>query len=269
MHYIKEIPRLTANAVAYLIRLGRFVAIIVTFYILYKLLLEELLVNADLVYPIFGLWILSSYVVIPWVHRLLTRYYLPNYYVGRIRSQDGLLSDPVNLAFFGSAKEIHSAMKSAGWDKADDLTVKTLAKAAYCSIFRKSYPTAPVGNMYLFSRRHNFAYQQQVGGSPNERHHVRFWKTPNKWYLPGGHKADWLAAGTYDKHLGIKIASGQIDHVIHENIDEERDYIIKTLQDTKKVKKIDVVKHFSDAYHGRNNGGDMIRTDGSLPFIYL
>lgn len=269
MRYINQIPRLTANAVAYLIRLGRFILFIVAFYVLYKLLLEQVLDGSEMILPLLGLWLLSSYIVIPWAHRLLTRYYLPNYFVGRIRSQDGLLSDPVNLAFFGTAPEIHEAMKKAGWDKADHLTVKSFIKTAYCVFMRESYPNAPVGNMYLFAKKQNFAYQQQVGGTPNERHHVRFWKTPKKWYLPGGHKADWLAAATYDTHLGIKLASGQIDHLIHADIDQERDYIIQTLEDAKALKSVEVVKHFTNAYHDRNNGGDMIHTDGSLPFIKL
>jgi len=269
MQFINQIPRLTANAAAHLIRIGRFVVIIITFYVLYKLLLEQVLDGAHMILPLFGLWILSAYIAIPWVHRLLRRYYLPNYFVGRIRSQDGLLSDPVNLAFYGSAKDLHNAMNKAGWDKADKFSIGSIVKAAYCSFFRQSYPKAPVGNMYLFARRQDFTYEQQVGGSPNERHHVRFWKTPSKWYLPGGHSADWLAAATYDTHLGIKIASGQIDHIIHENIDEERDYIIETLKKSDAVKNVEAIEHFTNSYHDRNNGGDMIRTDGSLPFITL
>ena len=123
--------------------------------------------------------------------------------------------------------------------------------------------------MYLFNRVQDFAYQIEVGGSPNERHHVRFWKTPKNWRLPGGHEADWLAAATYDTHVGIKIASGQLDHFIHVNTDEERDFLISTLQDANVTKDVNVVEHFTNAYHDRSNGGDRIQTDGSLPFILL
>jgi hypothetical protein len=35
------------------------------------------------------------------------------------------------------------------------------------------------------------------------------------------------------------------------------------------ISKITVVEHFTDAYHDKNNGGDKIKTDGSLPFIHL
>ncbi len=269
MHLLKIVPRLTVNVVALIIRIARLLATIVVFYVIYKLLLDQFLDGSAQIYPFLGLWLLSSYIVIPKINRILTRYYLPNYFVGRVRSPDGLLSDPVNLSFIASEADLHNAMEAAGWTRADTLTFKSLFDAVYCSVVKKSYPKAPVGNMYMFNRRQDFAYEQEVGGSPNERHHIRFWKTPDTWYMPGGRKADWLAAASYDKKVGIKLASGQIDHIIHENIDEERDYIQKSLEDAKMVKKTEIIEHFTDAYHDRNNGGDRIKTDGSLPFIWL
>ena len=261
--------RLSATAIGYIIRLSRFTAILIVFFVTYRLLLEQLLDGAKQIIPLLGLWILTSYIVLPRVHRLLTKYYLPNYFVGRIRSPSGLLSDPVNIAFYGEEKSIHEALNKAGWHRAEKLTPKTLFKTAYCAFFHKSYPTAPVGDMFLFNRRYDFAYQKQVGGSPNERHHVRFWKVPEGWRLPGGHDADWLAAATYDTKVGIKIATGQIDHYIHKEVDEERDYLVNDLKKTNLVKKVYKVEHFTDAYHDHNNGGDRIQTDGALPFVSL
>ncbi len=246
-----------------------FIAISFSFYLLYKLLLEQALDGSKQIYPLFALWIISAYIVIPRIHRILSKYYLPNYFLGRIRSPSGFLSDPINIAFTGKEASLHRALKKAGWTKANKLTPSTFFRTVYSSLLRLSYPCAPVGNMYLFNRVQDFAYEIEVNGSPNERHHIRFWKTPDKWYLPGGHKTDWLAAATYDTHVGIKLATGQIDHFIHENIDEERDFVVNSLEKSKLVKKLDVVKHFTDSYHDKNNGGDHINTDGSLPFIHL
>ncbi len=269
MHPYNQLPQMTVNFVAFLVKTARLITIVAIFYILYKLLLEQFLDGSKQILPLFGLWVLTAYFAIPRIHRLLTAYYLPNYFVGRVRSPSGLLSDPVNLAFFGTEQDLHHAMKAAHWHIADPLNPKTVARASLYSLIGKSYPTAPVGTMYLFNRPHDFAYEIEVGGSPNERHHVRFWKTPKGWRLPGGHEADWLAAASYDTHVGLKIATGQLDHFIHVDIDQERDYIIDSLKKAKVTKKIAVVEHFTDAYHDRNNGGDRIRTDGSLPFIYL
>lgn len=265
----RKIYNISTNTVGLAVRSAFFAVVIFVFYIVYKLLFHQALDGSQQIYPLLALWVLSAYVVLPRIHRILSKYYLPNYYVGRIRSPSGFLSDPVNIALFADAKSIHKAMKRAGWVKSDKLTPKTLIKVAFCSVFHKSYPSAPVGDMFLFNRRYDFAYQQEVNGSPNERHHVRFWKTSKGWRLPGGRDVDWLAAASYDTHVGVKIATGQLDHFIHENIDEERDYLLNTLKETKLVKEVEIVKHFTDAYHDRNNGGDRIKTDGSLPFISL
>lgn len=264
-----SIRDVTINMIDGLVRLIQFGLIVGVFYIVYDLLLRQFFDGSNRVYPLFALWVMSAYIVVPRVHRLLTSFYLPNYFVGRVRSPSGLLSDPVNLAFIGPEKSLHRAMTASGWTLADSLTPFSFIKTAYCSLVRRSYKNAPVGHMYLFNRMQDFAYEIEIGGSPNKRHHVRFWKTPDGWYLPGGRQADWLAAATYDTSVGIKIATGQLDHFIHTNVDEERDYIIETLKKARKIKKLDVVKHFTNSYHDRNNGGDLIQTDGSLPFVHL
>lgn len=269
MERLRRLPRYTIDTAVLLIRLARFVAIVALFALIYKFLLEHALDGGWQIFLLLILWLLSAYLVLPFTHRKLTKYYLPNYFVGRVRSGSGLLSDPVNLAFFGSAKQLHKAMRAAGWTKADPLTPHSFWRALRAAILKKSYAAAPVGNMYLFNRQQDFAYEQEVGGNPRERHHVRFWKVPAGWRLPGGHSADWLAAATYDTNLGIKSATGQIDHKIAVDVDEERDFIIDTLKQNKQLKSIEVVQHFTDAYHDHNNGGDRIKTDGSLPFLTL
>lgn len=269
MSRLRRVPRYTIDTAVVLIRFARFAAIIAGFALIYKYSFERVLDGGWQILLLLGLWLLSAYMVLPFIHRTLTRYYLPNYFVGRVRSGSGLLSDPVNLAFFSSAEQLHKAMKAAGWTKADPLKLSTLFLAIKAAVFKQSYPAAPVGTMYLFNKPQDFAYEQEIGGNPRERHHVRFWRTPKGWRLPGGHRADWLAAATYDTHLGVKSATGQIDHKIALNVDEERDFIVRSLQESGQIERLEVVQHFTDAYHDHNNGGDRIQTDGALPFLYL
>lgn len=128
-------------------------------------------------------------------------------------------------------------------------------------------PQAPVSDLYLFDKKHDFAYQQEVDGSASQRHHVRFWKVPDGWVLPGGHRADWLAAGTYDRAVGLSIFTFQITHKVDADTDLERNYIINTLRFSDPNITVKVIKDFSTAYHQRNGGGDKINTDGDLPII--
>ncbi len=214
-------------------------------------------------------WGALAYLVLPRLHRILTAIYVPDYFIGRARTSDGLLGDPVNLALHGSEAEIHEAMEAAGWTRADDLSFRTGMKIVQSTITRKSYLRAPVSPLLLFGRKQDFAYQQEVDGSPGKRHHVRFWKTPDGWKLPGGHPADWLAAGTYDKSVGFSLYTLQVTHKIADDTDEERDHIVKTVLGANAKARVTVIEDFSTGYHSRNGGGDTIVTDGNLPVLDL
>ncbi len=216
---------------------------------------------------IVAFWLLSTFLAIPRLHQLFTLWYVPDYFIGRTRTGDGILGDPVNLAFDGTADEIHTAMQAAGWTLADEITLRSAWGIIISSVFRRSYPAAPVSNLFLFRRRHAFAYQMEVAGNASQRHHVRFWPTPEGWYLPGGQHVDFLAAGTYDRSVGLSSFTGQITHKIDADTDAERDFIINTLRYNDPGTGVRVIEKFSTAYHSRNGGGDAIQTDGNLPVV--
>ncbi|WP_159618531.1 LssY C-terminal domain-containing protein [Ruania rhizosphaerae] len=217
-------------------------------------------------------WVIVTYLLLPRLHRLLTRVYVPNYFIGRSRTREGLLGDPVNLGFRGTEEQIHTAMLRAGWHRADEINLESSRRMIASTLLRRSYPDAPVSPLFLFGRRQMFTYQQEVEGNPAKRHHVRFWPCPAGWRLPGGKKADWLAAGTYDRSVGLSHFTLQVTHRIDADIDAERDHILDTLTEPGTGNDGIAVKHllnFSTGYHHRNGGGDAIRTDGDLPIVDL
>jgi hypothetical protein len=212
-------------------------------------------------------WVLLTYLLLPRLHRILTRVYVPGYFIGRARTSDGLLGDPINLALRGNEAQVHAAMTRAGWTRADDLSLTSGRKILTSTLSRRSYAEAPVSPLLLFDRQQDFAYQQEVAGSPSKRHHVRFWRCPEGWMLPGGYSVDWLAGGTYDKSVGLSLFTLQVTHKIEENTDIERDYIVETVTGASPEVEVEVIKNFSTGYHSRNGGGDLIITDGDLPII--
>ena len=214
-------------------------------------------------------WVLVAYLALPRIHRILTAIYLPDYFIGRARTADGLLGDPVNLALRGSGWQVHEAMQSAGWIRADDLTLATGWRIVTSTLTGRSYAEAPVSPLLLFGRQQDFAYQQEVEGSPSRRHHVRFWTCPPGWLLPGGFAVDWLAAGTYDRSVGLSLFTGQITHKIDQDVDVERDHIIASITATTTAAQVEVLRNYSSGYHSRNGGGDRIETDGDLPVVDL
>ncbi|MGK0741204.1 LssY C-terminal domain-containing protein [Leucobacter sp. Z1108] len=214
-------------------------------------------------------WGLLAYLVLPRIHRVLTTIYVPDYFIGRTRTSDGLLGDPINLALLGEAEQLHQALRAAAWTRADPVTVRSSLRIVTSTVTRRSYDEAPVSPLFLFGRMQDFAYQQEVTGNPAKRHHVRFWRTPEGWLLPGGERVDWLAAGTFDRAVGFSLFTLQITHKIDADTDVERDHIVGTVLAHNEAARLRVLPDFSTGYHSRNGGGDSIRTDGDLPILDL
>lgn len=214
-------------------------------------------------------WGLLAYLVLPRIHRVLTTIYLPDYFIGRTRTSDGLLGDPINLALQGEEDQLHTALRNAHWIQADPVTLRSSWRIVTSTITRRSYLEAPVSPLFLFGRKQDFAYQQEVEGNPAKRHHVRFWRTPEGWLLPGGARVEWLAAGTFDRAVGFSLFTLQVTHKIDANIDVERDFIIDSVRKHHSEAELLILKDFSTGYHSRNGGGDSVHTDGHLPILDL
>ncbi|MDR7183764.1 hypothetical protein J2X85_000787 [Microbacterium trichothecenolyticum] len=212
-------------------------------------------------------WVLLAYLVLPRLHRILTTIYVPDYFIGRTRTSDGLLGDPVNLAFHGTGDQIRASLEAAGWTEADPVTLGSSWRIITSTLTRRSYDEAPVSPLFLFGRQQDFAYQQEVDGNPAQRHHVRFWRCPDDWLLPGGRRVDWLAAGTFDTSVGLSLFTLQVTHRIDADTDVERDHIVQTVTDADSRVTVDIIPDFATGYHARNGGGDSIRTDGDLPIV--
>jgi hypothetical protein len=256
-----------ANSLLWLIRLGIFASLLVVMYFTYRYSLNSI-VHGSWALGIIVFWALTAYVTIPRIHRQLTKLYLPDYFIGRVRTIDGLLGDPVNISVLGSSRELRSTMEAAGWIEADTANLKSTLRIIHTFVFGESYPSAPMSALFLFGRRQTFAFQKQVGGNPGSRHHVRFWRTPDDWWLPGGHKADWVGAATFDKHVSLSLFTGQVTHRLAENVDTERDFVVDSLSETGQA-QITTIEHFSSSWHGRSAYGDRIQTDGAMPFVDL
>jgi hypothetical protein len=213
--------------------------------------------------------VLVAYLLLPRVQTILARIYVPDYFIGRTQIYEGLLGDPVNIALLGSEDQVHSAMTAAGWQLADQLGFRSGLRIVASTLSRRPYLTAPVSSLYLFHRMQDFADEQEVSGSPAQRHHVRFWATAPEWRLPGGTAVDWVAAGTFDRKVGISDFTLQVTHKVADNTDVERDHVVDTVLSANPAASQTVITHFSSGYHSRNGGGDAIETDGNLPIVNL
>jgi hypothetical protein len=257
-----------ANHLNNVARLTGLIVLVAIATLFYRYLVHDVLKTKEHYFTYFIItWLLLAYVILPRLYRWVSKAFLPGYFIGRTQTGDGVLGDPVNLAIIGSEDELIRVMAAAGWKQADKLSFGSSLKMIYSAVLGASYMTAPVSSLFLFDNKQDLAFEKDVGGNPRKRHHARFWKTPEDWWLPGGYKADWLGAATFDENVGLSLFTGQITHKIDANVDKERDFVVSGLQ--KNADKTTWVKHFTSSYNSRNGGGDLIHTDGALPFVTL
>lgn len=211
----------------------------------------------------------TAYFVIPKIHRLLQSLYTPPFILGRTRTQDGILADPINIGLVGTREEITDCMSRAGWHEADPRVLKNSLRSAYSVLLKQSYPNAPVSDLYLYGRKQDLVFQQAVAGTPRKRHHVRFWKV-DKSQASGKIPTNlWLGAATYDNDISFSFFTGQITHTIAPDTDAERDYIISTLRESMLIKKLHEIKQYVPAYEHWNGDGRKFFTNGSLKIAEL
>ncbi|NKX55614.1 LssY C-terminal domain-containing protein [Arthrobacter mobilis] len=259
--------RLAGTVVLALQRLFYLATTIAAGWAVYALFVAEIDDGARQPWAFLAIWVLAAYLLLPRLNRVLTRIYLPDYFIGRTRTVDGLLGDPVNLAVIGTPEALRSAMTAAGWTEADPVTWRSSWRIVRDSLLRRSYPAAPVSPLFVFGQKQTLAFEKEVAGSPAQRHHVRYWACPPGWRLPGGFAVDLVGAATFDRRVGLSLFTFQVTHKIAEDTDRERDLVVAALRDAGAA--VHIVRHFSTGYHARNGGGDAIETDGDLPIAAL
>lgn len=177
------------------------------------------------------------------------------------RTGDRHPGDPLNVALIGTEEQVRAIMKAAQWYPAEALGIVSDLEIGADTILARPDNEAPVSNLYLFGRKEDLAFEQPVGDSPRHRHHVRFWKTPD---VAEDGRPQWIGAAVYDEKVGFSRTTGQITHVTAPDVDQERDYLFQCLAATHQLADQYVVKDFHQQRSGRNGGGDLWTTDGSL-----
>ena len=173
----------------------------------------------------------------------------------------GHQGDAVNIAFIGTEEELHRALSAAGWYAADPITLQTSLRIAADVVLKKPYDHAPVSDLFLWGRRQDAAFEQPVGDSPKQRHHVRFWRSAE---VDQRGEPLWLGAATYDERVEISRTTGGITHRIAPDIDRERNKLVRDAARAGLLDGYYWVDEFHRVREGRNGGGDPYFTDGRL-----
>jgi hypothetical protein len=207
-----------------------------------------------------------AYLAVPWAWKFHARRHPDLSSSPRItRTAAGIPGDPLNIALVGSDSDIVRAMTAGGWHPADPITFQTSLRIVERTLLKRPDETAPVSNLFLFGRKQDLAFEQPVGASPRQRHHVRFWWVGQVDQDP----PLWLGAATYDTSVGVSHRTGQVTHHIAADLDGERDKCSADLTRAGAADDVYYVDGFQAELAGRNGGGDAWHTDGRLVVIVL
>jgi len=186
----------------------------------------------------------GAYLILPRAVRMglkiLQRKRVPQYCM----TGDGLPGDPVNIVLIGDLRQLRAAFATMGWTEADRLGLASSWRMVRAFLFNSPYPKAPFSTLYLFGRGQDIGFQQPIGDSPRQRHHIRFWALPlehaketvgtAEFWLNADRPPDvdrvlWVGAGTRDTGFSLTKLTFQITHATDADANAERDFIIAEL----------------------------------------
>src|SRR5260221_6952881 len=177
-------------------------------------------------------------------------------------TRSGAAGDPINLVFVGTKDQIMHSFQQAGWRLPDPITPQTAAKIAADSLAHRSYPTAPVSNLYVFGRVQDLAFEKPTNDVAN-RGHLRLWKTGT---LVGGQLV-WVGQASYDSGIELSATSHLPTHHIAPTVDLERNAVGADLEKTGLVREESYGAFTPPIVYARNGGGDYYESDGDMLVI--
>lgn len=170
--------------------------------------------------------------------------------------------DPINTLFVGEKDQITHSFQQAGWLIPDPITPQTSAKIAAESLAHRSYPTAPVSNLYVFGRVQDLAFEKPTNDVQN-RGHIRIWKTG--MLLDG--QPVWVGAATYDQGIELSRTTHFPTHHIAPTVDVERNAVGADLETTGLVRAEGYGALTAPLFFAHNGGGDYYESDGEVLVI--
>jgi hypothetical protein len=189
--------------------------------------------------------------------RMLT--YLP----ARVLNQQGKAGDMVNMVLVAAQDDLQRAFARAGWLQVDMSKPKIAWGLLQHGVH---YAKLPMAHFFLYGRTQDYSYSMP---DPMhilaQRHHLRVWRTDCK--VNG--TPVWVAAATHDVAIEMKAWRLHVTHLIDPEVDAEREFIAKSLEDTQLVTRRDYVTTPDPVYEATTTGGQSYFSDSRLVLLEL
>ena len=177
----------------------------------------------------------------------------------------GAHQEPISLILVGTQDTLERAFRAAGWTEAEKLTLASVKKVILVSLHHQSDPAGPVTPSFVAEEPNTLAFNQPVGTTFEQRHHIRIWRTQVQ--TTDGQQL-WLATASFDKGFELGSATFLPTHQIAPDIDNERDYVVASLQKAAGVQRT-VELQFVPPELGHNLAGDPFFTYGKAVIVWF
>lgn len=182
----------------------------------------------------------------------------------RTHTPKNVLSDPTNLMFLGTQKQVESAFGEAGWFEAEGLGIGSALKAVQATARQTGYSSAPVSLLLVEGRPPDLVFQKSLDTFA-KRHHLRIWKLPKTYQ---GREV-WIGAATHDIATTNSRGATKWSHRIDPHVDRERDWVETDLLYIGSGVAYADVDRPAALRTASNATGDVIVTDGKMSVVQL
>ena len=195
-------------------------------------------------------------------HRELTELPALPKFVPRSENRTGtVLGDPFNVLLLGTAAEIDSAFRAAGWFPAQKRSVLSVTREVTAAIASRPAMTAPVSTQYFEGRPQDLAYEL-AGPNVRIRHHIRIWLLDSLSLV-------WVGAANKDVGVIFKPWEPQATHRIESHIDWERDRVVHDVEASGCGDLVAYMRLPGAVTEGRNVSGQKVVSDGRTAAVRL
>jgi hypothetical protein len=184
----------------------------------------------------------------------------------RITDAQGNAGDNTNFVVVGAEMKVIQTFKAAGWVVVDREKRDAVAHTILSTLTKQAYVELPMSELTLFGRVQDYglAHADPISVVA-QRHHLRLWKAP---FQVEGQEL-WIGAATHDIGFDRDNRNNGVTHKIDPNVDDERDYVSRSLNDTGLVAKESYIMPGQPSKEAKTATGAGFHSDGRMLVIHL
>jgi hypothetical protein len=184
----------------------------------------------------------------------------------RVLDEQGNPGDNTNFVVVGNEEKVLALFEAGGWVKVDRDKKGAVLSGLLATLNKQAYVTLPMSELTLFGRVQDYglAHAEPIQVVA-QRHHLRLWKAPFK--VEGLEL--WVGAATHDIGFDRDQRNNGITHKIDPNVDDEREFVGRSLDQTGLVAKLSYITPSQPSKEARTATGASFHSDGRVLVIQL